>query len=943
MVKYLSFTRCVIVCLFLLFSQFNAAFTQSNKRLFKISGTVFDRSSKVKTTIPYATVSFNDYGINVSADVSGKFLIKAVPAGRTTLSVKYLGMVPLDTVINVNADLNLDLYLAVADFRLKEVSVTAKSGNDGNGTSSKISRTALDHLQANSLADVMSLLPGVVSVNPDLENAKILTLRSIGTAATNSNAFGTSILINGAPVSNNSNLQTLSPTVNGQAGALGGGASPGSGFDVRTISMDNVESVEVIRGVPGVQYGDLTAGAVIVNTKAGAQPLRVNAKTNPNVYQFGLTKGTELGGNNGALNLGLDYAHNTANPTAGNVTYERFTANVLYSNKFFNRLKSTISLDLIYGKDTRKPNSDDAANQISSSGRDLGFVFNTRGDLGFDKSWLRNLNYVARVGYTTKNTYFQNRYSSATAPYSMTYTDGAVLSNRPNTDIFDEQNNKLTNIGPADQNLYAVALPNSYVGRFGIDGKEFNTYLQTVATFFNKIGRTNNRWLLGADFKSDKNYGDGKSFSNTNPPARNNAIPNASFRPRVYNNIPAVNQLGLFAEEHFSNRFGSRNLQITAGLRYDNFSGNRNTLSPRINASLDIIPNVFSINGAYGKLAKAPATLYLHPEDAYFEYININETASSIPADQQVYMTTTRVFSTKNKDLEIAKNEKAELGFELNIKQTTLKVTAYSEKLTNGYSLGNSVNGYIPLVYNEYTRVNAAQPIYKLSQSNNVLAEINMPGNNQVAKTKGIEFELDLGRFETIRSAFSINGAWLRTETYNKDYFYFSDFSSVGGAGRTNIGLYEQGMAKRNDQRFVTALRSTHNIPEVGFVVTLTTQVVWNESDFTKFGNDSIPVKYISKNDGLVYDFDKSKKDDTEFKPLIRNINERVYIKESYRPALMFNVNLTKEIADYMRVSFFANNMFRDYQITESKRNPGTYLQRNNKLFFGLALSLTLK
>lgn len=943
MIKYLSFTRSVIAILFLLFSQFSNGFTQETKASFKITGTVLEKGSKVKTTIPYATVSINDYGIHVSTNVSGKFVINTVPSGKATISVKYLGMVTLDTVVNVSSDLNLELYLAVADFRLNEVNVTAKSGKDGAGTSSKISRTAIDHLQANSLADVMTLLPGVISVNPDLSNAKVLTLRSVGTPTAASNAFGTSILINGAPLSNNANLQTLSPVVSGASGALANGASPGSGFDVRGISMDNVESVEIIRGVPGVEYGDLTTGAVIVNTKAGAQPLKINAKTNPNVYQFGLTKGTELGGNKGALNLGLDYAKNTNNPTEGYVTYERFTANALYSNTFFNRLKSTTSLDLIYGKDTRKENPDDAMTQTSSNGRNLGFIFNTRGELGFNQSWLRNINYVAKVDYTTKNSYFQNRYSSATAPYSMTYTDGAILSNKPNTDIYDENNNKLTSISTADQTLYALALPNSYLGRFDLDGKEFSTYLKTVATFFNKIGSTNNRWIIGADFKSDKNYGDGKTFENANPPGRNNTIPNASFRPRVYKDIPGVDQFGLFAEEHFTKGFGERNLQITAGLRYDNFSGNRNALSPRINASLDIIPRVFSINGAYGKLAKAPAILYLHPEDAYFEYININETASAISPDQQVYMTTTRVFSTENKELEIAKNEKAELGFELNIKQTKLKVTAYSEQLNNGYSLGNSINSYKPVVYNEYIRVNAAQPVYKLNQSNNVLAEFNMPGNNQVAKTKGVEFDLDLGRFEAVRSAFSINGAWLRTESYNKDYFYFDDFTTVGGAGRTHIGLYEPGMAKRSDQRFVTALRSTHNIPQIGFVVTLTTQVVWNESNVTKYGNDSIPVKYISKNDGLVYDFDPKRRNEADFKPLIRNVNPRDYIKESYKPSLVFNFNLTKEIADYMRVSFFANNMFRNYQITESKKTPGTYIKRNNPLFFGLELSLTLK
>jgi hypothetical protein len=949
MVKYLSFTRCVIVGIFMLFFFTQTAFAQSNKGSFKINGTVWEKKSQVKTTIPYATVSINEYGINVSTNINGKFIVNAVPGGRVTLSVKYLGMVTLDTVINVNADLNLDLYLAVADFRLDEVNVTAKSGKDGQGTSSKISRTAIDHLQANNLADVMALLPGGKTINPVLTNATQINIRNVTTTnanVNNLNGFGTVIMMNGAPVANNANLQTLSPSVSGGSGVLGGGASPNAGFDARGISMDNVESVEVIRGVPGVEYGDVTSGVVIVNTKAGNQPLKINAKTNPNVYQVSATKGTDLGGNKGALNLGLDYAHNTTDPVASYAYYERFTANAMYSNLFLNnRLKSNTSLDLIYGKDTRKANPDDILSKTSTSGRDLGFIFNTNGNLAFNNLWLRNINYVGRVGYTTKNSFYETEYTSATAPYSMTYTDGAVLSNKPNTDLFDVNGKKITNISAADQGLYALSLPSTYVGRYDINGKELNTYFKAIATFFNKIGGTNNKWLLGADFKSDKNYGDGKRFSNELPPRISNSNLNASFRQRVYKDIPGVNQLGLFAEEHFNTHLGTHSLEITAGARYDRFSGNRDALSPRLNASFEVIPGTFKIRGAYGKLAKAPSMLYLHPEDAYYEYININETASAIPVDEQVYMTTTRIFNTENPDLKIAKNQKSELGFDLSIKQYTLRVTAFRERMENGYALGNTINTFRPVTYNQYVRSVAGGPaVYQISGvSNTVLAKYFTPTNNQVSNNKGVEVELDLGRFPSIASSFSVNGAWTQSESYNNGYTFFDDYTALDPSKRTHIGLYEQGMQKRNDQEFVTSLRSTHNIPRIGFVVTLTTQVIWNQSNWNKFGNDSIPVSYIDKNSGTIQDFDSARKNEPEFKSLIRTVNTRDYIKESYPPLLAFNLNLTKEIADYMRVSFFANNMFRSYPIAESKRNTGTYIKRNGSYFFGLELALTLK
>ncbi|MFQ8806854.1 MAG: TonB-dependent receptor plug domain-containing protein [Alistipes indistinctus] len=91
--------------------------------------------------------------------------------------------------------------------------------------------------------------------------------------------------------------------------------SPNSGVDLRQISTDNIESVEVIRGIPSAEYGDLTAGAVIVNSKAGKEPLSIRFKTNPNVYQFSANKGLVLGEKAGNLNIGADYAYNVTKPT----------------------------------------------------------------------------------------------------------------------------------------------------------------------------------------------------------------------------------------------------------------------------------------------------------------------------------------------------------------------------------------------------------------------------------------------------------------------------------------------------------------------------------------------------------------------------------------------------------------------------------------------------
>jgi outer membrane receptor for ferrienterochelin and colicin len=48
-----------------------------------------------------------------------------------------------------------------------------------------------------------------------------------------------------------------------------------TGTGTRGVSVDNIESIEVITGVPSAEYGDLNSGMVRVITKKGRSPLSV--------------------------------------------------------------------------------------------------------------------------------------------------------------------------------------------------------------------------------------------------------------------------------------------------------------------------------------------------------------------------------------------------------------------------------------------------------------------------------------------------------------------------------------------------------------------------------------------------------------------------------------------------------------------------------------------
>jgi len=67
---------------------------------------------------------------------------------------------------------------------LDEVVVTAKEGGEIT-SSSKISAQTIEHIQPSSLKDVMQLLPGSITENPNLTSVNTLSIRDIGSNTAN--------------------------------------------------------------------------------------------------------------------------------------------------------------------------------------------------------------------------------------------------------------------------------------------------------------------------------------------------------------------------------------------------------------------------------------------------------------------------------------------------------------------------------------------------------------------------------------------------------------------------------------------------------------------------------------------------------------------------------------------------------------------------------------
>ena len=118
-------------------------------------------------------------------------------------------------------------------------------------------------------------------------SAQVITLRGESTEMGNPD-FGTVVEMDGVRLSGNAT------------------AASTSGTDNRNIGNSNVERIEVITGVPSVEYGDLTNGVVKIVTRKGKSPLIVDVAVRPTTQSYAVSKGVELGAKAGVLNLSYE-------------------------------------------------------------------------------------------------------------------------------------------------------------------------------------------------------------------------------------------------------------------------------------------------------------------------------------------------------------------------------------------------------------------------------------------------------------------------------------------------------------------------------------------------------------------------------------------------------------------------------------------------------------
>ncbi|MCF0172430.1 MAG: TonB-dependent receptor, partial [Bacteroidales bacterium] len=205
---------------------------------FTIKGSVLEKVSR--TPIGMSTVLLRENGLWTTTSDDGKFEIAGVAPGTYTIEVSELGYTPFSLKVDVKDNVEgIQIMLDITSLSLNEVVVTAKEGGELT-SASRISRQTLEHVQPSSLKDVMQLLPGGITQNPNMTTSAPLSIRDIGSNA--ANALGTALIVDGATLSNDANMQMLSSGTAINSGTANVTSTAGGGVDARQLSTDNIES-----------------------------------------------------------------------------------------------------------------------------------------------------------------------------------------------------------------------------------------------------------------------------------------------------------------------------------------------------------------------------------------------------------------------------------------------------------------------------------------------------------------------------------------------------------------------------------------------------------------------------------------------------------------------------------------------------------------------------
>lgn len=852
-------------------------------------------------------------------DIDGAFSFINVEKGSWTVEVSCLGYVSLTAELKVTGDAEgLKYQLYENSLALDEVVVTAQKAKDGLGTSHNLGRDALNHLQLSNTTDIAALLPGGKTVNPDLTAENAFSLREGGSNTGNA-AFGTAVEVDGVRLGNNASFGEM------------------SGTDTRSVAVENIESIEVITGVPSAEYGDLNSGMIKINTRKGRTPVNVTFSVNPRTYQASVSKGIDLQEDNGVLNLSAEWARAVKKLISPYQSYTRTGITLGYTNTFAKVLRFEAGFTGNIGGMNTKDDPDAFTGEFQKE-RDNVFRGNTSLTWMLNRSWVTNLKFDASVNFND-NLFRYHKYES-------------YASNQPAVH--------------AEQGGYFLAerLPLTYFSDQVTDSKELDFAASLKYNWHKRWDDVKSFLKAGVQWKANGNVGQGEYYEDPTLAAN-------GYRPRPYTDYPFMHNLSVYAEEHLTLPIARTKLEITAGLRMENvfiknsLYNNKTTFSPRFNAKWQLT-DALAIRGGWGITEKLPSYYILYPKQEYRDI----QTFGFSHGSQTSYIYYTQPYTVVyNPELRWQRNSNSEFAIDAAFADWKVSLVGFYNLTKGPY---NFLNVYEPYSYDilqkpaDFTMpsdpqiivdeqtgmlyIRGAQEEYwtpmDVKVTDRTFAKSTKQNNGADVTRAGAELVVEFPEIRPIRTTFRFDAAYTYTKYLNEQIaaYYQNGWSHTYLPNRSYqyVGLYANGGSNNT----VANGKVTHNldanltaithIPQARLIITCRLEMsllrrsrnisqyqgadyayTVNESDNKTTGGNIYdgnsytairPVSYMDL-DGNVHPFTDAEAADPAFANLIlKSANAYTFAQDGYGAYMSANLSITKEIGDHVSLSFFANN-----------------------------------
>lgn len=826
--------------------------------------------------------------------------------------------------LKVLSNKDLKVILVPNTNELKEIVITAEEGK-GLSTKSVINRKAMEHLQPSSFADLLELLPGGLSKTPNLTSTNVIRIRELGPSISgyNTSALGVQFVMDGNVL--NSNMDMLQAVKSG-ADFTGMAASRRNtnetGIDMRTLSTNDIESVEIIRGIPTVSYGDLTSGLILIHRKSGYTRWQSRIKVDGFSKSYYIAKGFTVSPT-WALNTSFDYLKSLSDPRDLNESYNRISGSIRSKKTiklFNNQLEWKSNLDYTLNIDESKVDPDTGYQKVD-------FFNSRRHKISFSNNFDYHLksSFINKIKlYTNVNQGIEDIKQRVFVQYSGPTAVSIATEQGINEGYFPEL---------------------GFISNTKTQGRPININTKLEASFEFITGNFTHSSELGLDFKYSHNYGLGEMYDLLKPPSTS-----STTRPRAYKDIPAYQNLAFFAGDNIHLNLSNNSFDFYAGVRISKMLGLHSSYDlskkvyieprfifqwgiPKVKIGNDLLQTDVTIG--YGVLYKQPTGLMLYPDKRYSDFMELNFRPINPEFQYVSYMTYVDDFT--NKELVAAKNIKKEIRLDINYAKHNFFITYFDEKMPNGFR--NVVN-YKTYTYKRYdaSGINLENLTQKPSLEElpyverEVIQGRSIRENGSSTYKKGIEFGYSSPRFSGINTRFSVTGAWLETLYSNSIPVHEKPTISLAGNDYPFVGIYKSAEGNKVSGLNYNFIVDTY-LPVLDMNISASFQGVFFRND-TREEREDQPLSYYGA-DGVLHPYTAADKNDIYLQWLIRNVSTTDNLSQHYTFDLRVNLKVSKRIYKDIKASLFVNRIYA-YMSPYKFNNTTIYRKNTTAPYFGM-------